>query len=291
MGWGRRDNSHILNQIFALYFHGGRTVRMLASHQGVPVQSKVWPLVIFASGNRAGRCRWSAGFLGDLPLHSGVATFSPRFTLIGSQDLDVKSHPHLSTQQQLAIFFSTLTFRRFVKVKLSGGRGGLVVRLRASHLGGAAPGFPHVESHRTKSLVDGFSRGFPISPALAFRHCTIATSLNPHLLSRLHISTPLHNYLQTLNNEGTHAMKHHDISYVQLLQGDKMKEYSQIAKGSSIESQKVLTSILSATSLGTVSADNYDEASTVKDRMSVRCSLEVGELQNKPRERDTAQEY
>ncbi|KAJ8870045.1 hypothetical protein PR048_029056 [Dryococelus australis] len=46
---------------------------------------------IFASGNRAGRCRWSAGFLGDLPfslpLHSGAASFTPHFTLIGSQDL------------------------------------------------------------------------------------------------------------------------------------------------------------------------------------------------------------
>ncbi|KAJ8882712.1 hypothetical protein PR048_014524 [Dryococelus australis] len=35
---------------------------------------------IFASGNRAGRCRWSAGFLGDLPfplpLHSGAAPYS-----------------------------------------------------------------------------------------------------------------------------------------------------------------------------------------------------------------------
>ncbi|KAJ8896289.1 hypothetical protein PR048_001633 [Dryococelus australis] len=35
---------------------------------------------IFASGNSTGRCRWSAGFLGDLsftpPLHSGVAPYS-----------------------------------------------------------------------------------------------------------------------------------------------------------------------------------------------------------------------
>ncbi|KAJ8875727.1 hypothetical protein PR048_023626 [Dryococelus australis] len=35
-------------------------------------------------------CRWSAGFLGDLPfhppLHSGAAPYSLRFTLIGSQD-------------------------------------------------------------------------------------------------------------------------------------------------------------------------------------------------------------
>ncbi|KAJ8898130.1 hypothetical protein PR048_003490 [Dryococelus australis] len=38
---------------------------------------------------------------GDLPLppvfHSGAAPYSPRFTLIGSQDLDLNSHPNVST--------------------------------------------------------------------------------------------------------------------------------------------------------------------------------------------------
>ncbi|KAJ8873565.1 hypothetical protein PR048_024383 [Dryococelus australis] len=42
---------------------------------------------IFACGNRAGRCRWLAGFLGDLPLysssHSGAAARPPHFTHIG----------------------------------------------------------------------------------------------------------------------------------------------------------------------------------------------------------------
>ncbi|KAJ8894580.1 hypothetical protein PR048_007244 [Dryococelus australis] len=46
-----------------------------------------------ASGIPTGRCRSSAGFLGDLPfhvpLHSGAAPYSPLFTLTGSQDLDV----------------------------------------------------------------------------------------------------------------------------------------------------------------------------------------------------------
>ncbi|KAJ8872781.1 hypothetical protein PR048_026397 [Dryococelus australis] len=46
---------------------------------------------IFACGNRDGRRRWSTDFPGDLPftlpLHSGAAPYSPRFTLIGSQDL------------------------------------------------------------------------------------------------------------------------------------------------------------------------------------------------------------
>ncbi|KAJ8877498.1 hypothetical protein PR048_021953 [Dryococelus australis] len=63
------------------------------------------PPGIFACGNRAGRCRWSAGFLGDLPfpppLHSGAAAYSPRFTLIGPQDLDVKSRPSLFASLQI----------------------------------------------------------------------------------------------------------------------------------------------------------------------------------------------
>ncbi|KAJ8879001.1 hypothetical protein PR048_019607 [Dryococelus australis] len=51
-------------------------------------------------GNRAGRCLWSAGFLGYLPfppsLQSGAAPFSPHFTPISYQDLAVKGRPNLS---------------------------------------------------------------------------------------------------------------------------------------------------------------------------------------------------
>ncbi|KAJ8887421.1 hypothetical protein PR048_013636 [Dryococelus australis] len=47
---------------------------------------------ILAWGNRAGRYRWSAGFLGVVPylppLQSNAAPYSPRFTHNGSQDLD-----------------------------------------------------------------------------------------------------------------------------------------------------------------------------------------------------------
>ncbi|KAJ8894558.1 hypothetical protein PR048_007215 [Dryococelus australis] len=56
---------------------------------------------ILAYENRVGLCRWLAGFLGNLPFpspfHSGAAPYSPRFTLIGSQYLDVKSRQNLST--------------------------------------------------------------------------------------------------------------------------------------------------------------------------------------------------
>ncbi|KAJ8880598.1 hypothetical protein PR048_017068 [Dryococelus australis] len=45
----------------------------------------------FVSGNRAGRCHWSGGFLRDLrfpPLfHFGATPYSPHFALISSQDL------------------------------------------------------------------------------------------------------------------------------------------------------------------------------------------------------------
>ncbi|KAJ8893631.1 hypothetical protein PR048_006231 [Dryococelus australis] len=69
------------------------------------VQSPAWPPRIFACGNRAGRCRLWAGFLGDLPfpppLHSSTAPYSPRFTLIGSQDHDVKSRQNFITHSRI----------------------------------------------------------------------------------------------------------------------------------------------------------------------------------------------
>ncbi|KAJ8870503.1 hypothetical protein PR048_029526 [Dryococelus australis] len=78
---------------------GGVVVRLLASHVGGPgsIPGGVAPW-IFACGNRAGRCLWSADFLEDLPfppaLHSGTAPFTS-VTLIGSQDLVVESRPNL----------------------------------------------------------------------------------------------------------------------------------------------------------------------------------------------------
>ncbi|KAJ8897077.1 hypothetical protein PR048_002423 [Dryococelus australis] len=58
-------------------------------------QSPACSLLIFASGTHTGQFLWSAGYLEDIPfpppLHSSTAPYSPHFTLIGSQDLDVKS--------------------------------------------------------------------------------------------------------------------------------------------------------------------------------------------------------
>ncbi|KAJ8874538.1 hypothetical protein PR048_025398 [Dryococelus australis] len=65
------------------------------------VQSLASSLRIFASGNRVGQCRWSAGFSGmsrfPRSLHSCAASISPYFILIGSEDFDVKCRPNLFT--------------------------------------------------------------------------------------------------------------------------------------------------------------------------------------------------
>ncbi|KAJ8873969.1 hypothetical protein PR048_024809 [Dryococelus australis] len=57
--------------------------------------------LVDAARNCAERCCWSAGFLLDLPFpspfHSGSAPDSPRFILIGSKDLEVKSRPNIFT--------------------------------------------------------------------------------------------------------------------------------------------------------------------------------------------------
>ncbi|KAJ8869090.1 hypothetical protein PR048_030652 [Dryococelus australis] len=89
-------------------FVGATVAKRLAcspSTRVIRLQSPAVSLRIFACGNRAGRCRWSAGFLGDLPFpspfHSGDVPCSPRFILIGSQYLDVKSRRNLFTILQV----------------------------------------------------------------------------------------------------------------------------------------------------------------------------------------------
>ncbi|KAJ8870383.1 hypothetical protein PR048_029404 [Dryococelus australis] len=81
-------------------WHRGQTTRPPPRRIGF--DSRRGNFQIFTRGNRAGRCLWSAGFLEDLPcfpppLHSGAVPYSPSFTLIGSQDLVVKTHPNLFT--------------------------------------------------------------------------------------------------------------------------------------------------------------------------------------------------
>ncbi|KAJ8870468.1 hypothetical protein PR048_029490 [Dryococelus australis] len=63
------------------------------------VQSPAGSLRIFACGNRAGRCRCSAGFLGVLPSPPAISfrrcSILTSITLIGCQDLHVKSRQNL----------------------------------------------------------------------------------------------------------------------------------------------------------------------------------------------------
>ncbi|KAJ8888377.1 hypothetical protein PR048_007867 [Dryococelus australis] len=97
----RRSKRRHLGKRAAASACSAYTVSLLASHSSGPGSiTRPGHSWIFAGGNRAFRCRWLAGFLGDLPfpppLNSGAGPFSPHCTLISSQDLVVKSHPNLS---------------------------------------------------------------------------------------------------------------------------------------------------------------------------------------------------
>ncbi|KAJ8870334.1 hypothetical protein PR048_029355 [Dryococelus australis] len=73
------------------------------------------------AGIAPGECRWSVGFLRDLPvpppLNSSAAPYSPHFTLIGSQRLDVKIRPNLFTRSRFTDSVSLIiVFRLYCKV-------------------------------------------------------------------------------------------------------------------------------------------------------------------------------
>ncbi|KAJ8882957.1 hypothetical protein PR048_014796 [Dryococelus australis] len=75
--------------------------------KAIRVQFPAGSLRIFACGNRAGRCRWSAGFSRGSPV-SPTLSFRRYYiltsvTLIGSQGHDVKSRPDLFTHQQASL--------------------------------------------------------------------------------------------------------------------------------------------------------------------------------------------
>ncbi|KAJ8868591.1 hypothetical protein PR048_030129 [Dryococelus australis] len=166
------------------------TVSLLASHQDETgsIPGRVTP--DFACGNRAGRCRWSAGFSRGSP-------FSPAFsfrrcsvvtsiTLIGSQDLAVKVNlPHFSSRHSskshcdmqrrcasslVYALNKTSPFRTHLHgflhvhdnhVPRSREEAAVAERLACS---------PPTKVNRAQSpcrtmpLVDGFSRGYPVSP-------------------------------------------------------------------------------------------------------------------------------
>ncbi|KAJ8874012.1 hypothetical protein PR048_024852 [Dryococelus australis] len=93
----------------------GRRLAYSPSTKAIWVQSPAGSLRIFACGIRAGRCRWSAGFLGDLPFprattfrHCSILT---SITLIGSQDINVKNRPNFFTR--------SLIFQRLISKVLT----------------------------------------------------------------------------------------------------------------------------------------------------------------------------
>ncbi|KAJ8879953.1 hypothetical protein PR048_020574 [Dryococelus australis] len=65
--------------------------------KAIQVQSPAGSLRIFARGNRAGRRRWSAGFLGDLPEKTPRIEFSPVFPPGARGELNVPPPPFAST--------------------------------------------------------------------------------------------------------------------------------------------------------------------------------------------------
>ncbi|KAJ8897703.1 hypothetical protein PR048_003053 [Dryococelus australis] len=84
---------------YCSYFKGGATVveRIACSPptKAIRAQSPAGSIRIFACGNRAGRCRWSAGFLGDLPVSPTLSfrrcSILTSITLIGSPDLELRA--------------------------------------------------------------------------------------------------------------------------------------------------------------------------------------------------------
>ncbi|KAJ8873683.1 hypothetical protein PR048_024515 [Dryococelus australis] len=116
---------------------------------------------IFARGHRGGRCRWSAGLSRGSsvppPFHSGAAPYSPRFALIGSQDLDVKSRTNLFTR------FTHSGQRLDCSPPTTANR----VPSPAASLRISSTGTRGARCHWSAGLL----RGSPVFPALSFRCC------------------------------------------------------------------------------------------------------------------------
>ncbi|KAJ8898183.1 hypothetical protein PR048_003543 [Dryococelus australis] len=86
---GRRQREHRSPVIF-------RVVKALASYLGESGSIPGWVVPgLFTCRNRDGWCRNVTGLI--RPLHSGAAPCSPRFTLVGSQDLDPRCALHVHT--------------------------------------------------------------------------------------------------------------------------------------------------------------------------------------------------
>ncbi|KAJ8875359.1 hypothetical protein PR048_023254 [Dryococelus australis] len=108
--------------------------------------------------------------------------YSPRFTLIGSHDLDFNNFPHLFTIY-LHKFENTISHGSkivhvfFLKKKKTNGAAVVKWLARSPPATASSPaGFPDFrmwESYQAMPLISGFYRGSPVSPALSFRQCSI----------------------------------------------------------------------------------------------------------------------
>ncbi|KAJ8894977.1 hypothetical protein PR048_000285 [Dryococelus australis] len=140
--------------------------------------------LIFAHGNRVKRCRWSAGFLGDIP-------FSPSL-------IPAPLHTHLASP---SLAFKALVLRgSAVAERLACPRP--TKANQAQFLVGSLPDFRMWESCRTMPLVGGFSRGSLVSPALSFRPApyspqTTSSALKTSLLRATQIYSLTHSNNRT----------------------------------------------------------------------------------------------
>ncbi|KAJ8867402.1 hypothetical protein PR048_031203 [Dryococelus australis] len=135
-------------------------------------QSPVGSLRIYACWNRAGLCRWSVSFLGDLPF-SPAPSFRRRSIFASiTQDLTVNSRPNLFTHSPKENHWE----RSFAMARWCSG----ILNTRLPH---RRNGFDSRRGHSRIFTCEnragrclwsrGFSRGSPVSTALSSRRCSI----------------------------------------------------------------------------------------------------------------------
>ncbi|KAJ8866043.1 hypothetical protein PR048_033567 [Dryococelus australis] len=106
-----------------------------------------------------------AGFLGDLPfprpLNSGASPHSPRFTLIGSQYLDAKSHPNLSTLEYTALLCGNSAVKEVINPQIT-----LPLREQArTHA--RTPLAPGVHTHTHSRTHSRWCNGLPLQSSVS----------------------------------------------------------------------------------------------------------------------------
>ncbi|KAJ8888258.1 hypothetical protein PR048_007745 [Dryococelus australis] len=188
---------------------GGVVVRPLASHLGEPSSIPGWVapeflhvrIVPYDARVFSGISRFPRPFIPAL-LHTHL--ISPSLALKSSISFNPASKKYGVGEVVSRTGRCPLTEKEFHGVAIQipipnyslvaplavWGRAGRAVSLLAPHLGerGSIPGrdtqdFRKWESWRTMPLVGGFSRGYPVSPAFAFRRCFIFLTFHPLRLS------------------------------------------------------------------------------------------------------------